>query len=178
MGKARVAPLKPISILRLELTAALISVDFATMLSKDLKYHDPVEVFYTDSSVVLSYIRNETKQDAFILMLEIVFRAYTTYPIHNSSITLPPQTTRPTSLQEASAPRDSLNVTFGSKALAFYGRTINVTVVNTNPVQHLDYENAEIKKVKAAVLISNGVVLKEKETRIFPVVLELKRFSH
>lgn len=84
MGNARVEPSKPISIPRLELTAALISVDFATMLSKDLKYNDPVEVFCTDPSVVLSYIPNETKQDAFILTLEIVFSTYTTYPIHNS----------------------------------------------------------------------------------------------
>lgn len=53
-----------------------------------------------------------------------------------------------------------------------------MTVVYTNPVPHLDLEDAEIKKVKAAVLILNGVVLKEKEARTFPVVLELKRFSH
>lgn len=47
-----------------------------------------------------------------------------------------------------------------------------MTVVNTNPVQNLDHEDTEVKKVKAAVLILNGVVLKEKETRI------LKRLSH
>lgn len=45
-------------------------------------------------------------------------------------------------------------------------------MVNTNPVQNLDHEDTEVKKVKAAVLILNGVVLKEKETRI------LKRLSH
>ena len=52
-----------------------------------------------------------------------------------------------------------------------------MTVVNTNPVPHLDPEDAKIKKVKAAVLISNGVVPKEKkrkEKRIFPVVLEVE----
>ena len=47
MGKARVAPLKPMSTPRRELTAAVISVNVASMLSKELKYKDPVDVFYT-----------------------------------------------------------------------------------------------------------------------------------
>ena len=64
MGKARVEPLKPMSIPRRELTAAviLISVNVAAMLSKELNHKDPIEVFYTDSSVVLSYIRNEARR--------------------------------------------------------------------------------------------------------------------
>ena len=45
-----------------ELTAAVISVNVSSMLSRELKYEDPVQVFYTDSSVVLGYIRNEGKR--------------------------------------------------------------------------------------------------------------------
>jgi len=47
---------------RRELTAAVISVNVPSMLSRELKYEDPVQVFYTDSSVVLGYIRNEAKR--------------------------------------------------------------------------------------------------------------------
>ena len=45
-----------------KLTAAVISVNVSSMLSRELKYEDPVQVFYTDSSVVLGYIRNEGKR--------------------------------------------------------------------------------------------------------------------
>ena len=45
-----------------ELTAAVISVNVSSMLSMELKYEDPVQVFYTDSSIVLGYIRNEGKR--------------------------------------------------------------------------------------------------------------------
>ena len=62
MGKARVAPLKPMSTPRRELAAAAISVNVSSMLSRELKYEDPVHVFYTDSSVVLGYIRNDAKR--------------------------------------------------------------------------------------------------------------------
>ena len=62
MGKVRVAPLKPMSTPRRELTAAVISANVASILSRELKYKDPVDVFYTDSSVVLGYISNEAKR--------------------------------------------------------------------------------------------------------------------
>ena len=62
MGKACIAPLKPMSTPRCELTAAVISANVASMLSRELKYKDRVEVFYTDSSVILGYIRNKAKR--------------------------------------------------------------------------------------------------------------------
>ena len=62
MGKARVVAFKPMSSPRRELTAAVISVNVSSMLNRELKYEDPVQVIYTDSSVVLSYIRNEAKR--------------------------------------------------------------------------------------------------------------------
>ena len=62
MGKARVALLKSISIPRRKLTAAVISVNVASMLSRDLNYFNLVKVFYTDSSVVLGYIHNEARR--------------------------------------------------------------------------------------------------------------------
>ena len=59
MGKSRVVPLKAVSVPRLELVAALLSVRISKILSKELSY--PVtHHFWTDSKVVLSYIQNES----------------------------------------------------------------------------------------------------------------------
>lgn len=62
MGKARVTPLKPITIPRLELTAAVVSVKVSDMLSRELKYGELEEVFWTDSKVVQAYIQNDARR--------------------------------------------------------------------------------------------------------------------
>ncbi len=59
MGKARVSPLKSVTIPRLELTAALVSVKVSNMLHRELNYEAIVDVFWTDSKVVIGYICNE-----------------------------------------------------------------------------------------------------------------------
>ena len=62
MGKARVTPLRQISIPRLELTAAVLSVKMSNLLRGELKFDDVVEVFWSDSKVVLGYIANEARR--------------------------------------------------------------------------------------------------------------------
>ena len=59
MGKARVAPLKSITIPRLELTAAVVSTKVSQYLKQELDYKDVIELFWTDSQVVMGYINNE-----------------------------------------------------------------------------------------------------------------------
>ncbi|XP_078347357.1 uncharacterized protein LOC144632559 [Oculina patagonica] len=62
MGKSRVAPLKPVTIPRLELTAAVCSVRISQQLRQELEYHIDQEYFWTDSRVVLGYISNESRR--------------------------------------------------------------------------------------------------------------------
>ena len=61
MGIARVAPLRFITIPRLELTAAVVSTRVSLALKQELDYQDIIEVFWTDSQVVIGYIHNESK---------------------------------------------------------------------------------------------------------------------
>jgi hypothetical protein len=62
MGKARVASLKLMSTPRMELTAAVVSVNVSSMLSKELKYKETEALYHTDSTVVLGYINNEARR--------------------------------------------------------------------------------------------------------------------
>ena len=62
MGKARVSPLKSVTIPRLELTAALVSVKVSNLLHQDLNYEGIADIFWTDSKVVLGYINNDAKR--------------------------------------------------------------------------------------------------------------------
>ena len=59
IGKSRVTPPKFISIPRLELMAAALSVKVSKMLREKLDVHVDDEIFWTDSQVVLGYINND-----------------------------------------------------------------------------------------------------------------------
>ena len=61
-GKARVAPLKAITIPRLELTAATVAVRLDAQLKKELDIAVDSSTFWTDSTTVLRYINNRTSR--------------------------------------------------------------------------------------------------------------------
>ena len=62
MDKSRVKPLKCISIPRLELVAATLSVKISVMLRKELEFPDLKNMYWTNSKAVLGYIKNQSKQ--------------------------------------------------------------------------------------------------------------------
>ena len=62
MAKSRVTPLKPVTVPRLELAAAVVSTKISSFLLKELSYEDINEFFWTDSKVVLGYTSNEARQ--------------------------------------------------------------------------------------------------------------------
>ena len=62
MGKSRVAPLKPVTIPRLELTAVVCSVRVSEQIHRDLNYPVDQNFLWTDSKVVLGYISNKSRR--------------------------------------------------------------------------------------------------------------------
>uniref|UniRef100_A0A3Q2QGI5 Arachidonate 15-lipoxygenase B n=1 Tax=Fundulus heteroclitus TaxID=8078 RepID=A0A3Q2QGI5_FUNHE len=62
MRKSRVVPLKPITIPRLKLTAAVVAARMDRLWRKELQMPLLDSVFWTDSTSVLKYIKNETSR--------------------------------------------------------------------------------------------------------------------
>ena len=68
VGKSRVTPKKFLSISRLYLTAAVMSVKMVYLIRKELNLGNIAEKFWTDSQVVLAYIRSTTKRFKFFVV--------------------------------------------------------------------------------------------------------------
>ena len=62
MGKSRVAPLKPVTIPRLELTAAVVASKIGCVLRKELECKEVKETYWTDSRTVLEYIQKDARR--------------------------------------------------------------------------------------------------------------------
>ncbi len=62
MGKAKVSPLKPITIPRLELTASTLAVKISALVRDEMGLKDIRKYYYTDNKVALGYIYNDVKR--------------------------------------------------------------------------------------------------------------------
>ena len=61
-AKGHVAPLKPITIPRLELSAAVMAVKLDQIIRRDLEIPVIQSEFWSDSQIVLAYISNDTRR--------------------------------------------------------------------------------------------------------------------
>ena len=61
-AKGRVAPLKPVTIPRLELASAVVAIKLDQMLTHELGIPMAQSFFWTDSQIVLAYITNEIRR--------------------------------------------------------------------------------------------------------------------
>ncbi|XP_028394892.1 uncharacterized protein LOC114519037 [Dendronephthya gigantea] len=78
MGKSRLAPIKPLTIPRMELSAAVVATKLDGMCRRELSLRINQSFFWTDSTCVLRYIENEDKRFQ-------TFVANRVAAIHNSS---------------------------------------------------------------------------------------------
>ena len=62
IGKSRVAPTKTVSIPRLELSAAVVSIKLNSIIHAELEYAIHSTTYWTDSTSVLQYIRNQSRR--------------------------------------------------------------------------------------------------------------------
>lgn len=62
MGKAKLAPLPEHTIPRLELCAAVLAVELAELITSEIDVSLDDTTFYSDSKVVLGYIKNDTRR--------------------------------------------------------------------------------------------------------------------
>ena len=61
ISKSRLAPMKPITMPRLELSAATVAVNLDKMMRRELDIQINHSMFWTNSTAVLKYIKNENK---------------------------------------------------------------------------------------------------------------------
>ena len=85
MGKARVTPKKTVSIPRLELAAASVSVKIGDVLKDELEYENIEDHYWTGSKVVLGFILV-----GFMSMLPTGFNSFMITPPPHSGITSKP----------------------------------------------------------------------------------------
>ena len=62
LAKSRLAPIRTLTIPRLELSAAVLAVQMNAKLTRELQLDLGPSVFYTDSTIVLQYIQNTQKR--------------------------------------------------------------------------------------------------------------------
>ena len=157
MSKSRVAPLKPITIPRLELLAAVLSVKSDDLLRQELDLKIIHSYFWTDSEIVLKYIKNESRRFQ-------VFVANRVSVIHNFSS--PSQWYH---ISGQANPADLLTRGQDPRSMDlvkwYHGPTFLASYKNQWRIQPIDVDiprdDPEVKRTGTANVVSHAVSTKE-----------------
>lgn len=68
MGKSRLSSLKPVTVSRMELTAAVPSTRLDTMIQEEIEYRIDDSIFWMDSTCVLRYVENDERRNKTFLV--------------------------------------------------------------------------------------------------------------
>ena len=121
VGKSRVPPKKFVSIPRLELTAAVLSVKMACTLRKELGIKVAKEIFWTDSQVVLAYIRSNSKRFK-VFVANQQYSRYMRIQALINGLMFQPQITQQMMHQEGLILLNNHQTAVGSMDHLFYGK--------------------------------------------------------
>ena len=147
MGRSRVAPLKIVTIPRLELMAADLSTRFAGVVKEVLNMKNHDSYFYADSKIVIGYIYNE----------RLRFRTFVTNRVHNIRSTTIPRDWQYVSSSENPADVATRDINMneqGRLKLWLYGPDeLKKRFLEENVFEHIavDANDPEIRKVKVLV---------------------------
>ena len=152
-------PVKYVSIPRLELTAATLSIKMLQIIKRELELHDVTSIrknFWTDSQVVLGYINNESKRFK-------VFVANRVQLIHDNSNTNQWHyvDTKCNPADDASRGLDVTNIQRWYNSPAFLWQPEESCCLEKDSYTSLDESDPEIKqevKVNVTRTYSNSVL--------------------
>ncbi|XP_032232082.2 uncharacterized protein LOC116614782 isoform X1 [Nematostella vectensis] len=175
MAKSRVAPLKQITIPRLELTAAVISVNVSSMVELELDLQPtPQRLYYTDSEIVLGYLNNDARR----------FHVYVGNRVQHIRDQSEPEQWYHVPGKENPADEASRGMTAAQlieNKRWFSGPQFlyeNPTPSNQKPSSQLDPDDAELRKEASVLSTSTTMRTQYLDTKHFSHSSSLLRLKH
>lgn len=168
MAKTRVAPLKPLSIPRMELQAALLGSRLYTTVVKELEYKIPNVTFWSDSKTLLYWLRSETK----------IYKPFVAHRVGEITESTNFRDWRwvPTSMNVADlATRDHIETDLSSKCAWINGPEFLLKSEEHWPTE--DGDDRKDDEVNAAEIEEKTVQLVFLTNTISEELIEAKRFS-
>ena len=153
MGKSRVAPLKTVTVPRLELTAATLAVKVDKQIREELDLPIHRVFFWTDSTIVLRYIRNKTKRfQTFVAnRLQIIHDASSPHQWRHVPTKLNPADLASRGLDIGSKDRDRRNLQFWFNGPDFLWQDYQSWPEQAINLPDVDDTDQDVKGVKANV---------------------------
>ena len=153
MGKTRVAPLKTITVPRLELTAATLAVKVNKQLCGELQLPINKVVLWTDSAIVLRYLRNTTRRfQTFVAnRLQLIHDSTTLSQWRHVPTDLNPADLASRGVHELETDRGRQQMLFWFRGPQFLWEKENKWPEQPTDLPEVEETDAEVKKGNARV---------------------------